>query len=163
MEADPTAWVELAAAIVVASVAFAGFIFVALSINVDEVISMGGIPQLALQGLVMLTSIAISAIFLLVPGVTDVELGLELLVLGVFLVLFIAFMSWRSYRATTPEYRMNRIVGGIFYGLPGVFMAIAGASLIIGSGGLDWLVPAWVTGIVTGIINAWVLLVEIKR
>lgn len=47
---------------------------------------------------------------------------------------------------------------------PAVLMAVAGASLVLGGGGgLYWLVPAWVVGMAAGAMNAWVLLVEVKR
>ncbi len=164
MEADPVAWSELAAAIVVASVAFAGFIVVALSINVDGILALGGVPQVALQGLVMLTALSISAILLLVPGTSTSVLGAELLVLGLVLMLTIGLLALRAYRQSPPHLQIHRISGGVLLGLPGLMMCLAGVSLLAGGGGgLYWLVPAWVVGIVAGVLNAWVLLVEVKR
>jgi modulator of FtsH protease len=43
-------------------------------------------------------------------------------------------------------------------------LVAAGASLLAGGGGgLYWLVPAFMLSIVSGLLNAWVLLVEIQR
>jgi hypothetical protein len=43
-------------------------------------------------------------------------------------------------------------------------LLVAGVSLLAaGGGGLYWLVPSVLTAIVFGLINAWVLLVEIMR
>jgi hypothetical protein len=38
---------------------------------------------------------------------------------------------------------------------------IAGVTLIVGGGGLYWLVPAIILALVGGILNAWVLLVRL--
>jgi hypothetical protein len=44
------------------------------------------------------------------------------------------------------------------------FLALTGITLIAESGGgLYWLVPAVLAAIVFGLINAWVLLIEILR
>jgi hypothetical protein len=40
---------------------------------------------------------------------------------------------------------------------------VAGASLVARSGGLYWLVPAIVLLLGVGVMNAWVLLIEILR
>jgi hypothetical protein len=50
-------------------------------------------------------------------------------------------------------------------------MAVSGASVIVAGvsevagagGGLYWLVPATVLAILAGLVNTWVLLVEIMR
>ena len=46
----------------------------------------------------------------------------------------------------------------------GVCIIVAGVSEVAGAGGgLYWLVPATVLAIVAGLVNTWVLLVEIMR
>jgi modulator of FtsH protease len=50
---------------------------------------------------------------------------------------------------------------GLLLGLP---LVLAGSTLAAGSGGgLYWLVPAVISGLVGSSVNAWVLLVEIHR
>ena len=82
MATDPTAWTDLAAAILVAAVSFAGLLFVAISINLTDILSVGGLADLALQGVIILGNVAISAMLLLIPGQSTELLGLELVVLG---------------------------------------------------------------------------------
>jgi hypothetical protein len=53
MALDPTAWTNVGAAIVAAAAALAGLIFVALSINLDRIPQLGGVADLALQGVVV--------------------------------------------------------------------------------------------------------------
>jgi len=164
MEADPAAWGELAAAIVVAAVSFAGLVFVAMSINLDQIISLGGIADLALQGVIVLSAVAISAMVLLVPGQSTALLGLELLILGAALLSATWFLSSRSYQATAPAFRTKRVQTALFTSVPGLLVAVGGLSLLLGfGGGLYWLVPGWIAGVLVGIVNAWVLLVEVKR
>ncbi len=164
MEADPAAWTDLAAAIVVATVSFAGFIFVSISINLTEILSLGGVADLALQGIVVLSGVSFSAMVLLVPGQSTALLGLELLVLGAGLLGATLYLSYRSYHATSVQHRANRIRATLVSSLPGLFVVIGGLSLAAGTGGgLYWLVPGWMAAVVVGIRNAWQLLVEVKR
>jgi modulator of FtsH protease len=164
MATDPTVWVDLAAAILVAAVSFAGLLFVALSINLEAILSFGGLADLGLIGVVILGNVAISAILLLIPGQSVQLLGIELAVLGVAFLVTTSMLSQHSYQQTDPQYRGNRIRATGFNTLPGLFITIAALSLLVGfPGGLYWLVPGWIAGIVAGIITAWVLLVEVKR
>lgn len=42
-----------------------------------------------------------------------------------------------------------------------LFTEIAGVTLIVGGGGLYWLVPALILALVGGMLNAWLLLVRL--
>jgi hypothetical protein len=164
LETDPLAWSALAAAVVVAAMAFTGLIFVALSINLEPIIALSGVADFALAGLIVLTGIAISGVFILVPGQTSAVVGLEFLGVGVVFSLWSQRLLLRSYGNTPPEYRERRIWSGVLTGTPSLLLIVAGLSTFAGlGGGLYWIVPAWVIGMVAGILNAWVLLVEVKR
>jgi hypothetical protein len=59
------------------------------------------------------------------------------------------------------ELRWMRRVFNVGVSLP---VAIAGLSLLAGEGGgLTWLVPAVVMALAGGIVNSWILLIEILR
>ena len=164
MATDPTVWTDIAAAILVAAVSFAGLLFVAISINLEHILGFGGLADLALQGVIILGNVAISAMLLLIPGQSTQLLGLELIVLGVAFLSTTLMLSVRSYQQTEPQYRGNRVRSTALNSLPGLFITIGGLSLLIGfAGGLYWLVPGWISGVAVGIISAWVLLVEINR
>lgn len=164
MATDPTVWVDLAAAILVAAVSFAGLLFVALSINLEHILGFGGLADLGLQGVIILGNVAISAMLLLIPGQTTQLLGIELLVLGAAFLATTLLLSRKGYRETDPQYRSNRIRSTLFNSMPGIFIVVGALSLLLGfQGGLYWLVPGWISGVVAGIITAWVLLVEVKR
>ena len=68
MAYDPSEWTDLFVAAAGASAALAGLIFVAVSINVDRILALPGIPNRALQALVQLIAIVILSILMLAPG-----------------------------------------------------------------------------------------------
>ena len=164
MATDPAGWTEFAGAIVAAAGALVGLIFVALSINVEGIIGMQGIPDLALEGIVVLTTVLIAAIVLLTPGQSNGWLAAELIEIGLGHSLIITILFLRTYRSAEPVFRVKRVQMALVSGVPGTLVAVAGFGLATGAiGGLYWLVPASVLGIMAGLISAWVLLIEIKR
>jgi hypothetical protein len=67
-------------------------------------------------------------------------------------------------RPALDPYRVPRIVGVVTSQLATLPVVPAGASLVAQrGGGLYWLVPAIVLLLGVGVINAWVLLIEILR
>ncbi len=164
MATDPEAWTTFAAALVAASSALAGLIFVALSINVERIIALAGLTTLALEGIVVLTMILLASIVVLVPGQSAPTLALELAVIGLGHVVIIGALLRLTLRVALAEFQARRILMATLNGLPGLLILVAGIGLASASlGGLYWLVPATILGLVAGIANAWVLLVEIKR
>jgi hypothetical protein len=164
MAYDSSAWTDFAGAIVAATGALVGLIFVAMSINVDAIIKMQGIPEVALEGIIVLTTVLIAAIAVLTPGQSSAWLAAELIMIGLIHSALIGILFARSYRSSQPEFRIKRIQMALLSWVPGALVAVAGLGLATGSlGGLYWLLPASVFGIAAGIANAWVLLIEIKR
>ena len=91
-------------------------------------------------------------------------LGGELLALAVVLVtsqLTLDVRGGASEHETTTSRLFARIVPSI---LPALCFGVAGASLLAhAGGGLYWLVPGVVISVGFGLVNAWVLLIEIQR
>ena len=164
MATDPSAWTEFAAAMVAASSALAGLIFVALSINLERILHLPGISDVALEGVIALTVVLIASIAVLTPGVPAGALSAGLVLIGVVELVVIGWLLRRTLLVAEPEFRRKRMQMALVSGSPGVLFAISGVTLAAGSAwGLYWLVPASIAGIVSGVVNAWVLLVEIKR
>jgi len=164
MATDPSAWTEFAAAMVAASSALAGLIFVALSINLERILHLPGISDVALEGVIALTVVLIASIAVLTPGVPAGALSAGLVLIGVVELVVIGWLLRRTLLVAEPEFRRKRMQMALVSGSPGVLFAISGVTLAAGSAwGLYWLVPASIAGIVAGVVNAWVLLVEIKR
>jgi hypothetical protein len=164
MATDPAAWTEFAAAMVAATSALAGLIFVALSINLDRILSLPGIADLALEGVIALTVVLIASIVVLAPGQSVAALATELIVIGIVHLSVIGWLLRRTLAVAEQEFRMKRIQMALVSGFPGVLFVIGGLSMAAGNAwGLYWLVPASIAGIAAGVTNAWVLLIEIKR
>lgn len=163
MAYDPSEWSDLFVASAGASAALAGLVFVAVSINLDRILALPGIPERALETVLLLMTVVLVSIVGLIPGQSHVALGWEVVFLGAVIGAAIAALptavhpsagqprSWLLHRwalrllGTVPF-----LVGG--FGL--VFEA---------GGGLYWVAAGIVLAIAGAVANAWVLLVEILR
>ena len=160
MAFDPEQWTDLFVAAAGASAALAGLIFVAVSINVEAILKLQGVPERALQALMQLILIVVICLLALAPGESTVALGVETLVIGLGVMLFslklvgVADIPQRSWW-------LSRVVVVVIGTLPFV---IGGISLIAESGGgFYWLLAGIVLATIGAVGNAWVLLVEILR
>jgi len=156
-------WANFFAAEAESAATLTGLVIVAVSINQARIIETQGLPGRAVETLSMLFSIVLTGTFGLVPGQSEPALGGELLGTATILWLTIVTIEARTGRGPgEPRWsKPMRIAVGQIASLP---MAIAGATLIAGTGGgLYWLLPAVICCLVGSMFNAWVLLVEIMR
>jgi hypothetical protein len=158
------AWSDFCVAVVGASAALSGLLFVAVSINVERIITYPDLPARAGQTLVVLAAPLLVTAFMLVPGQPAAVLGGELIALGAALAAVLAVIN-RPSRRSDQEAVLHWIVVRLVVGaLTAVPVIVAGGSLTIGAGGgLYWIVPSVVVAFIGGLSNAWVLLVEILR
>jgi hypothetical protein len=160
---EPTEWHELFVAMAGAAAALAGLLFVAVSINLSEILKSRMLPRRAVEALAIMVTAVIVSVLILTPGQTSTALGTELLIVGVLggSVLVIARLRTPTAGTDAMHRTVFPMVGLVLSYTP---IAIAGLSLLIKQGGgLYWLVPALVIGLLVAVTNAWVLLVEINR
>jgi modulator of FtsH protease len=161
---DPSEWHDLFVAVAGASAALLGLLFVAVSINLERILSYEGLPERALETLALLLGVLIVAIVGLVPAQSTVALGLEML--GVSSIVAVIVLRLPAARAeeTGEEpllWRVSRIGVRLMGTVP---LVLGGLSLVTESGGgLYWIAAGIVLAIVGAVANAWVLLVEILR
>lgn len=165
MEAySPSDWAAVFSALASASAALTGLLFVALSINLGQVIKGAGLVARAIEVLVLLVSVLLVSVLLLIPGQPQSAAGSEILSVAIFAEVLVGYIHVRApRRALHISSRMfaMRVVGSQI-GL--LLMVAAGISVLAGAGGgLYWVVPAMLFATVAAIIGAWVLLVEIIR
>jgi modulator of FtsH protease len=75
MAYDPSEWTDLFVASAGASAALAGLVFVAVSINIDRILRFRGLPERALETVVLLLAVVVVAILSLMPGQGASALG----------------------------------------------------------------------------------------
>ncbi len=145
-----------------ASAALTGLLFVAVSINLSEVLKHPQLPGRAAESLLILSSVLLTSTFGLVPGQPRQLLAAELLVVGLLVWLFPIKLQLAAHRPGSPRHWIvTRVVTHQLATLP---LLVSGVSLLSGvGGGLYWLVAMTAFSFADVLINAWVLLVEIQR
>ena len=156
-------WNDLFIAAAGASAALAGLVFVAVSINIERILKFDGLPERALQTVLLLLSVVLVSIIGLIPGQSHTALGAELLGEALVFGVALAMLLSRSLppRSAPRAWRLGR-QGVVAAGtLP---LIIGGASVLAETGGgLYWTVAGMIFAIAGAVLNAWVLMVEILR
>ena len=169
-------WHDLFVAMAGAAAALAGLLFVAVSINLTDILKSPLLPRRALEALLIMLGVVLVSIFVLVPGQSRQVLGLEVLLLGTVLCLVSLVPRLRSAREdtthevgdsseTASQIVVTRVVVPVVQLVLSFGpMVVAGVSLLVGSGGgLYWLIPSLLLSFMAAITTAWVLMVEILR
>jgi hypothetical protein len=144
--------------------ALTGLVFVALSINLKHILSFPGLAGRAGEALLLLLLPVLVGLAGVLPQADIKAFGAELLALGLvdLTAVTLIVVSGRAAAAPRPrrEYR-SRVVTAEAAVLPTV---IAGVLLLTGHpGGLWWQAVGTGLCIAAGVVDAWVLLVEILR
>jgi hypothetical protein len=161
----PEEWKDLFVAVAGASAALLGLLFVAVSINLERILSFEGLPERALETLLLLLGALIVSIVGLMPGQGHVALGLELLGIAAIvtaIVFRLPALSGADDKGTElSHWRWTRLAVRLLGTVP---FLIGGLSVLLETGGgLYWTAAGLTLAICGAVANAWVLLVEILR
>lgn len=156
-------WSELFVAAAGATAALAGLVFVAISINIDRILSLQGVADLGLVTLLLLVGVLIVSMFGLIPGQSEHAFGVELLAMQVIWAGAICRFILRSMSGVGQA--GGRLVSRLFLPLFGVVPYLVGAVLLVAGSdsAMYWVFAGMVGAIVAAVLNAWILLVEILR
>jgi hypothetical protein len=157
-------WQSFFTAQVTVGAALTGLVFVALSINLKQILAYQGLAGRAGEALLVLLVPVFAGLAGLLPQSSLRALGAE--ILGVNLIAWAAVSAiilkgHKAMKARPWNEYVIRIVGAQAAVLPGV---VAGGLLLAGGpGGLWWQAAGAGACIAVGVGDAWVLLVEILR
>jgi modulator of FtsH protease len=157
-------WHDFALAVAGAAAALAGLLVVAVSINVRDVAASPSLTRRAGVALVSLTAPLVIALVVLIPSASPVVLGSLVLVAGVVTGIALGpsvLPPELSSQRTMVQWALGEFAPAVLLVVPA---CLAGLGLATGAlGGLYWLPVAAVAGILGGLTQAWVLLIEILR
>lgn len=157
-------WSNYLSVLAGAAATLTGLVFVAVSINLSRVLSIPGLTGRAGESLMQLFGVVVISTTALIPQQPPVALGTEILVVGSLLWLVETGFQLRYITSRTGHPRRWGIVRMVQTQFANVPFCVAGILLLRGSAaGMYWLAPGFIFSLVSGVVSAWVLLVEILR
>ena len=156
------AWSDLFVASAGASAALAGLVFVAISINVEDIVKNKGLPEMGVVTIMLLLGVLIVSLFGLIPEQSNQDLGIELLVMS---IIWTAGIGRFAFRSLPDESNLERTVSRL--GLPafGTLPYLAGAIILLSGSdtGMYFVFAGMIGAVIAAVMDAWILLVEIRR
>jgi cation transport ATPase len=158
MEMGPEAWHDFFVAEAGAAAAFAGLLFVSMSVNQTRILQYAGLPERGLLALVLLFLAFAVATVGLAPGQDARTLGAETLIFAAGAVAFQTPLQIRGYRATMAEYRRGYLGMAILAQLSAWAFAIGAVWLVAADNysALYWFVVAMILTFGSAGFIAWV-------
>jgi hypothetical protein len=160
---DPGQWHDFATSFAAAAGALLGLAFVAISFNLDTILKIKALPGRAIETLAFFAYSLAGSLLIQLPGLSSAGLGIGQAVLaaGIAVLAVRGLPRWAQERDDPLSWRLTHLVPPVLTVLLAVVGAVA--TLTASLGGLYWLAAAMTVATTSGIINSWVLLVEIRR
>ncbi|MGX5680155.1 hypothetical protein [Schumannella luteola] len=153
-------WSDLFVAAAGASAALAGLIIVAMSVNIEVIVRYPTLPSRAGSTIAVLVLSTIASLLGLIPELPSQYLGAAIILFSLVCLVF-AIGSTVGLVRTSP---LSGILKGAVLIVPVLGFVIGGAILVAGVlAGLYVVVAGMLLGFVGTVLNAWVLLVEVRR
>ena len=156
----PAMWLSFGEALAAVAGALTGLLFVAVSVRSSVLAGSLSLRSRAAQTLVLFMTSVLTAIVLVAPQ-PSAALGWELLGVAVVAGAALLVLDRRAGHSTSQgvaryieKFSPNSVTA--------VLVGVAGATFLAqAGGGLYWLIPAAVTSLLGGVVNAWLFLVSV--
>jgi len=153
-------WLSFGEALAAVAGALTGLLFVALSVKSDVLAASRSLSSRAAQTLVLFMTSVLTAVLLVAPQ-PPAALGWELLAVAAVSGTALLILDRRAGHSTDQgvaryieRFSPNTVTA--------VLVAVAGLTFLLNAGGgLYWLIPAAVTSLLGGVVNAWLFLVRV--
>ena len=153
-------WLSFGEALAAVAGGLTGLLFVALSVKSDVLAASLSLSSRAAQTLVLFMTSVLIAVLLVAPQ-PPAALGWELLAVAAVSGTALLILDRRAGHSTDQgvaryieRFSPNTITA--------VLVAVAGLTFLLkAGGGLYWLIPAAVTSLLGGVVNAWLFLVRL--
>jgi hypothetical protein len=156
------AWHDFFVGTIGAAAALTGLLFVTISINLEQILKYPQLPGRAAGTLGMLVCALVVSGLALAPGQSRTALGIEIAAAGTVVAIQAIVVSRQKALSDDPKLWLVHHVTSLL--LPSAAFIVGGVSLIVRSGGgLYWVLGGILLAFIAASINAWVLLIEIKR
>ncbi len=141
-----------------------GLVFVAVSINLQRVLTSPGLPGRAAESLAQFLQVFFVSTTALIPGQTSAALATEIVAVTLlcWALQCVSQIKYARSKSGHPKWWLVTRIAQTHLGSVPLF--VASIYLLEGSStGLYWLVPGFLLSFLAGVINAWILLIEINR
>ena len=161
---DVAPWANFLIAEVGATAALTGLIIVAVSINLQHILSFPQLPGRAAEMLIMLVGALLVCSFGLMPGQSVEMLGGEIVAVGLLMTVAPIVIQARQLPVLKTQpltWWLWRSIVALCAAVP---VLLGGLYLVAGaSHGLYWVAAGVLVTLAATVWNAWVLLIEILR
>lgn len=148
-----------------AAAALIGLLFVALSINLQRIMSESYLVDRVAESILVFLGLLWFSIFGMVPHQSLAVFGAETLASGIVVWALTTKLHVAAIRRHPSQVKTKFLIQRIVQTqIATLSTIVAGILMLAGhDSGLFWLIPASVVAYAAGIANAWVLTVEILR
>lgn len=157
-------WTTFFTAMVGAASALVGLVVVAISINLTRILSFPFLPGRAAECLIILTCALLLSGLALMPGQGTTAFGVEAVALGL-VGTGVCLDNLIKQALRSKDLSMFKIFSSASASACSTLPLVVGGALLVSgrAAGLDWIGVGILFALGAGVMNTWVLLVEILR